>query len=127
MRWFNQLRHVPVENNTTRTKKYIRNSLIFGWLLLIASLLVDLFGPNKVGWFSRAAAMLCLFSLMAEFALQQLDATAFRKNCLKRRKDEKCFGELMYEPDSFWTGMKMFAHISMVIGTGFWAIGDLLV
>jgi len=110
-----------------RTRKYIRDSLIVGWLLLICGLVADLLIPNQYGWFPRAAAMLCLFSLMAEFALQQLDAVAFREDWMKRVNNEKCLDEPMYEPDGFWSGMKKFAHISMVIGTGFWAIGDLLV
>lgn len=110
-----------------KSKRFIRNSLLIGWIVLITGLLMDMFVPNKVDWFPRAAAMLCLLSLIAEFRLQQLDSIAFREDWRKRISDEKYFDDPLYEPDSFWTGMKMFSHISMAVGTVFWAVGDLLV
>lgn len=71
--------------------------------------------------------MLCVLGLMAEFRLRHLDSLAFREDWRKRIMDEKYFDDPMYEPDRFWRGMNLFAHISMAVGTGFWALGDLLV
>ncbi len=108
-------------------KNFVRNSLIIGWVVLIIGFIIDISISNQVVWFTRAGAMLCLFSIMAEFRLQQLDNLAFREDWRKRTTGEKVFNGPMYEEDNFYKGMKMFAHISMIIGTCCWALGDILV
>lgn len=105
----------------------VRAYLFLGWVILIGSFFADLIIPNRIGWFPRGSAMLCLLSLIAEFRLREQDGATFREDWRKRTTDEKFLDDPMYEPDAFWKGMNLFAHISMMFGTALWAFGDLLI
>ncbi len=101
--------------------------LIVGWMVLVAALIGDIVWPCGIEWFPRAGAFLCMFSIFSEFHLQQIDTSAIREDWRQRAAEEKYFDDPLPKVDDFYTGLKLFTHISMAAGTFVWAIGDLLI
>jgi len=99
----------------------------FGWLILIASFIGDVFFPNSYVWFPRSGAVLCMLSLFAEFQLNKIEPKPVTDDLTgslqhASAKEIGVFPETIYDKK-----IKYFAHISVAAGTLVWAYGDLFV
>lgn len=113
--------------NEEAKPQFIKRCVVFGWVVMILSLLIDLYFPTKYFWFQRSGAVLCMLSIAAEFRLNQLDRTNLIDDWNARINDEKALDSPMFIETNYEKGMKLIAHTSVGIGTFVWAYGDLLI
>jgi len=112
--------------------KIIKRHLIkiyfcIGWLTLLVSFLVDFYNSNTQLWFPRSGAVLCMLSLMAEFRLNYMDRNLL-VNSVEEALNQLKVSELgLLKETAYEKRVKLFAHVSVGVGTIVWAYGDLFV
>jgi hypothetical protein len=110
--------------NRAPKRSFIVQSLFFGTLITGLGLGYDMLVPNEDYWFARMGAMMCMFAILAEFRLQQLDRILLQEDWNDRITNKKALDEPMFISDDFFNGMKMISHAMVVLGTIIWAFGD---
>jgi len=107
--------------------KSITFCFLIGWLTVVISFIVDLYIANKVNWFPRSGAVLCMLSITAEFWLHKIDRNLLISNVNDALDNLRAI-ELgtLYET-KYDERIKFFAHTSVAVGTFIWAYGDLVV
>lgn len=107
--------------------KVIKFCFAIGWLILLISLWIDLIYPNIYLWFPRSGAILCVLSLVGEFRLNQIDRSKMISNIEESLKYMNSLDTGVFPETSYEKRVKIFAHISVAVGTFVWAYGDLFV
>ncbi len=113
--------------NSFIKQHYIKILFIIGWVVLLISLWADLIVPNSYLWFPRSGAVLCMLSIAAEFRLSRMERNYSGNDLREALKYHEALSTGVYPETTYDKTVKLFAHISVAVGTLVWAYGDLLV
>ena len=104
---------------------FIRHCVLAGYSICIFCLIVDFSVPNDFYHFQRSGSLACFFSVLAEFRIYQIKGRVTLRDSDFRWLKNLDLVRRNFSETNYCKGLKMFAHLSLGLGTIIWGYGDI--